>query len=171
MKFWYYNIIFIIKTTTNNNNNKRFIMDSCYLKDLLEEAEYEKQNFINTIKRRIRMYDESEKECIYTIRPMYLYLIRRRKWLYKYPDTYTHPSFEKVAYNKCIELIPEIKKKIKKLENKYEIRKLWKYYKLSLTTLRKYAKLHTYIYVIITLSIQKKLNGNNDVCRHILSYM
>ena len=146
-------------------------MDSCYLKDLLEEAEYEKQNFINTIKRRIRMYDESEKECIYTIRPMYLYLIRRRKWLYKYPDTYTHPSFEKVAYNKCIELIPEIKKNIKKLENKYEIRKLWKYYKLSLTTLRKYAKLHTYKDVITTLSIQKKLNGNNDVCRHILSYM
>lgn len=144
-------------------------MDSCYFKDIFEEAEYEKHAFINTIKRRLSA--RSKKENIYTIRPLYLYLIRRRKWLYKYPDTYTHPSFEKVAYNKCIEHISEIKKRIKKYENQNENRKLWKYYKLSLTTLRKYAKLHTYKDVVTTLSLQKKLNGNNDVCRHILSYM
>ena len=144
-------------------------MDSCYLKDLFEEAEYEKQNFINTIKRRLSV--RSKKENIYTIRPLYLYLTRRRKWLYKYPNTYTYPPFEKVAYNKCMEHISDIKKRIKKYENQAENRKLWKYYKLSLTTLRKYAKLHTYKDVVTTLSLQKKLNGNNDVCRHILSYM
>jgi hypothetical protein len=144
-------------------------MFSFNIKDILEEAKYEKQNFANIIKRRLSV--RSKKENIYTIRPLYLYLIRRRKWLYKHPNTYTYPPFEKVAYNKCMEHISEIKKRIKKYENQDENRKLLRYYKLSLTTLRKYAKIHTYKDVIITLSLQKKINGNNDVCRHILSYM
>lgn len=154
--------------------NNKPLTDVLNIRDILEEMSYEKKNFINIIKRRmseLKRNKRRKKENIYTIRPLYLYLTRRRKWLYKDSTIYTSPPFEKVAYNKCIECISEIKQMIKKYENLDKHRKLWKYYKISLTTLRKYAKLHTYIDVIVTLSLRKKLNGNDDVCRRILSYI
>ena len=152
----------------NCENNKKIRIN---FDELMEEASYERESFIYTIKRKLNLVARSKKEPIYTIRPLYLYLIKRLKYIYKHPKTYTFPPFEKTTYNKCIEYISHIKKEIKELENIDENRKLWKYYKLSLTTLRKYAKLHTYKDVVTTLSLQKKLNGNSDVCRHILSYM
>ena len=134
--------------------------------------DYSKERFIIYIKKKLTLADKSSNDNnIYIIRPMFLYLIRRQKYMHKNPNIYICDRFEKITYRKSIQLIIDIKNKIKKYENIDDKLKLCKYYKLALNNMKTYAYLHTYKDTITTLCLQKKLNGNNDVCRHILSYI
>jgi len=150
----YYNIIFITKTIHTSNT--------------ITTMDYSQEGFTNYLHQKMKTMKKNEHATIYTVRPMYLYLIRRQKIIHRNPNMYICDSFEKVAYKKCIEFIKICKKKIKEKEKEH---KLCNYYKLSLNNLKTYAHLYTHKDTITTLCIQKKLNGNNDVCRHILSYL
>jgi hypothetical protein len=130
--------------------------------------EYSREKFIIYVKKMLKSADK-HKHSIYAIRPLYLYLIRRQRYMLKNPNIYKYDRFEKISYEKSIEHITDIKKRIKKYKNVDE--KLCKYYKLALNNMKTFVYLFTYKDTITTLCIQKKLNGNNDVCRHILSYI
>ena len=128
--------------------------------------DYSKESYVIYVKNKLRLADKY-KRSIYAIRPLYLYLIRRQRYMLKNPNIYKCDRHEKESYKKSIEFISVIKRIIKKSKND----KLCKYYKLALNNMKTFAYLYTYKDTITTLCLQKKLNGNNDVCRHILSYI
>jgi len=135
--------------------------------------DYSKKATCRYLRRKFNLIDKLEKNELRgldVIRPIFLFLIRRKKQSHIETIDEISSSFEEKVYERCIRLISELREKKEKLcliKNS----RFHKRANLLLNNLKTYAYLHTYKDTITTLCIQKKLNGNNDVCRHILSYI
>lgn len=135
--------------------------------------DYSKKATCRYLRRKFNLIDKLEKNELRgldVIRPIFLFLIRRKKQSHIETIDEISSSFEATVYERCIRLISELREKKEKLcliKNS----RFHKRANLLLNNLKTYAYLHTYKDTITTLCIQKKLNGNNDVCRHILSYI
>ena len=136
---------------------------------------YSKEATSRYLRRKFRLIDKLKKEenelkNLDVIRPIFLFLIRRKKQSHIETIDKISSGFEATVYERCIGLISEVREKKKKL-CPIKNSRFHKHANLLLNNLKTYAYLHTYKDTITTLCIQKKLNGNNDVCRHILSYL